>query len=58
VGNIVYYLFLASSIQRAGAPLPTMIIGTLRWSSPSAPTCATTGATASCPGCGCCLRWR
>ena len=28
-GNIVYYLFLASSIQRAGAPLPTMIIGTL-----------------------------
>jgi drug/metabolite transporter (DMT)-like permease len=29
VGNIVYYLFLASSIQRAGAPLPTMIIGTL-----------------------------
>ncbi|MEO7851771.1 MAG: DMT family transporter, partial [Rubrivivax sp.] len=29
VGNIVYCLFLASSIQRAGAPLPTMIIGTL-----------------------------
>ena len=29
VGNVVYYLFLASSIQRAGAPLPTMIIGTL-----------------------------
>ena len=29
VGNIVYYLFLASSIQRAGAPVPTMIIGTL-----------------------------
>jgi len=29
VGNIVYYLFLASAIQRAGAPLPTMIIGTL-----------------------------
>ena len=29
VGNIVYYLFLASSIQRAGGPLPTMIIGTL-----------------------------
>lgn len=28
-GNIVYYLFLASAIQRAGAPLPTMIIGTL-----------------------------
>jgi drug/metabolite transporter (DMT)-like permease len=29
VGNIVYYLFLASSIQRAGGPLPTVIIGTL-----------------------------
>jgi drug/metabolite transporter (DMT)-like permease len=29
VGNVVYYLFLASSIQRAGGPLPTMIIGTL-----------------------------
>ena len=29
VGNLVYYLLLASAIQRAGAPLPTMIIGTL-----------------------------
>jgi drug/metabolite transporter (DMT)-like permease len=29
VGNLVYYLFLASAIQRAGVPLPTMIIGTL-----------------------------
>ncbi len=29
VGNVIYYLFLASAIQRAGAPLPTMIIGTL-----------------------------
>ena len=29
VGNLVYYLFLASAIQRAGGPLPTMIIGTL-----------------------------
>ncbi|MGA0572049.1 DMT family transporter [Variovorax sp. VNK109] len=29
VGNIFYYLFLSSAIQRAGAPLPTMIIGTL-----------------------------
>lgn len=29
VGNILYYLCLASAIQRAGAPLPTMIIGTL-----------------------------
>ncbi len=29
VGNIVYYFFLSSAIQRAGAPLPTMVIGTL-----------------------------
>jgi len=29
VGNILYYLFLASAIQRAGAPLVAMIIGTL-----------------------------
>lgn len=29
VGNIVYYLFLASAIKQAGAPLPTVIIGTL-----------------------------
>jgi drug/metabolite transporter (DMT)-like permease len=29
VGNILYYLFLAGSIRRAGGPLPTMIIGTL-----------------------------
>lgn len=29
VGNIIYYLFLASALQAAGGPLPTMIIGTL-----------------------------
>ncbi|AFJ48607.1 inner membrane protein YtfF [Shimwellia blattae DSM 4481 = NBRC 105725] len=29
VGNIVYYLCLASAIQRTGAPISTMIIGTL-----------------------------
>ena len=29
IGNLVYYLLLASAIQRAGAPLPTMVIGTL-----------------------------
>jgi drug/metabolite transporter (DMT)-like permease len=29
VGNLLYYLCLASAIQHAGAPLPTMIIGTL-----------------------------
>ncbi|MFT3848444.1 MAG: DMT family transporter [Propionivibrio sp.] len=29
VGNLLYYLCLANAIQRAGGPLPTMIIGTL-----------------------------
>lgn len=29
IGNLLYYACLAAAIQRAGAPLPTMIIGTL-----------------------------
>jgi drug/metabolite transporter (DMT)-like permease len=29
IGNVLYYLCLASAIQRAGGPLPTMIIGSL-----------------------------
>lgn len=29
VGNLIYYLFLASAIRHAGAPLPTVIIGAL-----------------------------
>ncbi len=29
IGNVLYYLFLASAIQRSGGALPTMIIGTL-----------------------------
>ncbi len=29
VGNLLYYLCLAAAIQRTGAPVPTMIIGTL-----------------------------
>jgi drug/metabolite transporter (DMT)-like permease len=29
VGNLIYYFFLASAIQRTGAPVSTMIIGTL-----------------------------
>lgn len=29
VGNLLYYLFLAGAVQRAGAPLPTMVVGTL-----------------------------
>lgn len=29
IGNLLYYLLLSSAIQRAGGPLPTMVIGTL-----------------------------
>jgi drug/metabolite transporter (DMT)-like permease len=29
IGNLLYYFLLAAAIQTAGAPLPTMIIGTL-----------------------------
>ena len=29
IGNVLYYMCLASAIQRAGGPLPTMMIGTL-----------------------------
>jgi drug/metabolite transporter (DMT)-like permease len=29
IGNLIYYLCVASAIQRAGGPLPTVIIGTL-----------------------------
>lgn len=29
IGNFLYYLMLAAAIQRAGGPLPTMLIGTL-----------------------------
>jgi drug/metabolite transporter (DMT)-like permease len=29
VGNVAYYLLLSSAIQRAGGPMPTMLIGTL-----------------------------
>ena len=29
VGNLMYYACLAAAIQRAGGPLPTMVIGTL-----------------------------
>lgn len=29
IGNLLYYIMLASAIQMAGSPLPTMLIGTL-----------------------------
>lgn len=29
IGNLLYYICLAAAIQRAGGPVPTMIIGTL-----------------------------
>ncbi|RBP59490.1 EamA-like transporter family protein [Brenneria salicis ATCC 15712 = DSM 30166] len=48
VGNVLYYFCLASAIQRTGAPVSTMIIGTL----PSAPICFTANAMAASPGGG------
>jgi drug/metabolite transporter (DMT)-like permease len=48
VGNLLYYLFLAAAIQRAGGPLPTMIIGTLPV------VIAIVSGTGACPGDG----WR
>ena len=57
VGNIVYYLFLSAAIQRAGGPLPTMIIGTLPVIIAVASNLRDGSATAACPGCNCCLRW-
>ncbi|MBI3284442.1 MAG: DMT family transporter [Burkholderiales bacterium] len=47
VGNIIYYAALATAIQLADAPLPTMLIGTLpvviaicaNWSQPSEALC-------------------
>lgn len=47
VGNLLYYAFLAAAIQMAGAPLPTVIIGTL-------PVVIAITANISAPQ----LRWR
>ena len=58
VGNLLYYLCLASAIQRAGGPLPTMIKARCRSSSRSPPTAATSFATASCRGESSRRRWR
>lgn len=35
MGNLIYYVCLASAIQRTGAPVSTMIIGTLPVVNPS-----------------------
>lgn len=39
IGNLLYYLCLASAIQRTGAPVSTMIIGTLPVVIAIAPIC-------------------
>jgi drug/metabolite transporter (DMT)-like permease len=41
MGNLIYYVCLASAIQRTGAPVSTMIIGTLPVVIPVLPTCST-----------------
>lgn len=50
MGNLIYYFCLASAIQRTGAPVSTMIIGTLWWSFPSSPICFIASATANSRG--------
>lgn len=54
MGNLIYYVCLASAIQRTGAPVSTMIIGTLRWSSRFSRTCFTASVTANWRG----QKWR
>lgn len=50
MGNLIYYFCLASAIQRTGAPVSTMIIGTCRWSFLSLPICFIASATANSRG--------
>jgi hypothetical protein len=57
MGNLIYYVCLASAIQRTGAPVSTMIIGTLPVCCRSSPTCSTASATESCRGDACFRRW-
>jgi hypothetical protein len=58
VGNLLYYLFLASAIQRAGGPLPTMIIGTLPVVIAISSQPARCAARRPLPWLRCCRRWR
>lgn len=50
MGNLIYYVCLASAIQRTGAPVSTMIIGTRLSLSPSLRTCCTASAMANWHG--------
>ncbi len=54
MGNLIYYVCLASAIQRTGAPVSTMIIGTLPWSSRFSRTCFTASVTENWRG----QKWR
>jgi drug/metabolite transporter (DMT)-like permease len=54
MGNLIYYVCLASAIQRTGAPVSTMIIGTLPVVIPSLLTCSTASAMANWRG----QKWR
>ncbi len=50
MGNLIYYFCLASAIQRTGAPVSTMIIGTLPVVIPVLPICFIASATANSHG--------
>lgn len=50
MGNLIYYFCLASAIQRTGAPVSTMIIGTLPVVIPVLPICFIASAMANSRG--------
>lgn len=50
IGNLLYYLCLASAIQRTGAPVSTMIIGTLPVVIALCANLFTAGTTGGWPG--------
>lgn len=50
MGNLIYYFCLASAIQRTGALVSTMIIGTLPVVIPVLPICFIASATANSHG--------
>ena len=45
MGNLIYYFCLASAIQRTGAPVSTMIIGTLPVAAHCIPCASSVGAS-------------
>jgi hypothetical protein len=50
MGNLIYYVCLASAIQRTGAPVSTMIIAPCRLLSRYVQICSTASVTANAPG--------